>query len=145
MKFLIRCFAVILSALLVSGCSSGNGGFPQIANPPPFDFADGEELRSGMHQLAFELQRLDAALMAQEMQDSFSQTEVVDSLRNIERIAGQLREGDMSSRHTFLRDDMASFLSTVSRARMNAEANPGRLYMAGRVSGACVNCHRANQ
>jgi len=145
MKFALRNVVVLPIALGITACSSGNGAFPQIANPPPFDYADGEELRSGMHQLAFELQRLDAALMAQEIEDSYSQQEVIQSLRNIERIAGTIREGDMSSRHTFLRDDMSSFLTAVSRARMNAEANPGRFYMAGRVSGACVNCHRANQ
>ncbi|MDG2338137.1 MAG: hypothetical protein P8N94_09140 [Gammaproteobacteria bacterium] len=35
----------------------------EIANPPPFDYIDGEELRSNMHQLAFELQQLDMALL----------------------------------------------------------------------------------
>lgn len=137
-------FAALTIGLTMTACTSGDGAFPQIANPPPFDYADGEELRSGMHQLAFELQRLDAALMTQDMQDTSSNSQVVEILRNIERIAGRLREGDMSSRHTFLQDDMANFLATVNRARMNAEANPGRYYMAGRVSGACVNCHRAN-
>lgn len=145
MKFTVGIFILLMSAMMLSACSSGSGAFPQIASPPPFDFADGEELRSGMHQLAFELQRLDAALMAQDVQDTFAQREVVTTLRNIERLAGDLSAGDMSSRHTFLRNDMESFLATVSRARMNAEANPARYYMAGRVSGACVNCHQISQ
>ena len=144
MKSSIRFLAMLTLGLTISACSSGDGMFPQIANPPPFDYADGEELRSGMHQLAFELQRLDAALLPMDAQDTSTQSQVIDSLRNIERIAGRLREGDMSSRHTFLRDDMGNFLATVTRARMNAEANPGRYYMAGRVSGACVNCHQSN-
>lgn len=68
----------------------------------------------------------------------------MDSLENIERIGGLLHDGDMSMRHVFLRDDMENFLLTVRTARMGAEANPPRYYQAGRVSGACLNCHRIN-
>ena len=134
----------LLVLFSVVACNSGGAGFPQIASPPPFDFADGEELRTRMHQLAFELQRLDLALMAGESSDTISQQQIVGSLQNIERIAGVLREGDINVRHTFLRSDMNGFISTVSRARMDAESNPPRYYMAGRVSGACVNCHQVN-
>ena len=129
---------------LVAACSSSDGGFPQIANPPPFDYADGEELRAGMHLLAFELQKLDMALAGEHDENLNIQRDIVSSLQNIERIGGVLRAGDLSSTHTFLRDDMTRFLSGVNRARSDAERNPPRYYSAGRVSGACVNCHRVN-
>jgi hypothetical protein len=124
-------------------CSNG-GGFPQIANPPPFDFIDGANLRSRMHQLAFEVQRLDIALMAGEDNNNFSQPQIVESLRNIERLAGVIRSEELSVRHTFLQDDMSRFISTVSRARMSAEGTPPRYSEANRVTGACVNCHQIN-
>ena len=130
---------------LVAACGSADSGFPQIANPPPFDYADGEELRAGMHQLAFELQQLDMILVREHDESANFQQEVAGSLRNIERIGGVLRAGDLSSTHTFLRDDMTRFLSGVSRARSDAERNPPRYYSAGRVSGACVNCHQVNR
>ena len=53
----------LIAALTLFGCSANSDSFPQIANPPPFDYIDGEELRSNMHQLAFELQQLDMALL----------------------------------------------------------------------------------
>lgn len=134
----------LLAALLVSCGNSGGAGFPQIASPPPFDFVDGENLRSRMHQLAFELQRLDMTLMGADSGDMVEQQQVVQSLENIERLASVIRENELSVRHTFLSDDMAGFISTVTRARMSAESNPPQFYMAGRVSGACVNCHRVN-
>lgn len=136
-------FMVFVGSLFVA-CSSGGGSFPQIASPPPFDYADGEELRTHMHQLAFELQRLDTVLMLESSGGFVTQEEVVENLRNIERIGEYLRDGDMSTRHGFLRDDMSNFIFTVSRARMGAEDNPPRFYAAGRVSGACLNCHRKN-
>lgn len=135
-------FFVFGSALLA--CNSVSSGFPQIASPPRFDYADGEELRSGMHQLAFELQRLDTALMQELSGDVVRKEMVVEVLGNIERIAGQLRDGDMTTRHNFLRNDMENFLNTIYFAKMGMEANPPRFYQAGRVSGACINCHRIN-
>lgn len=141
--FPLSIFAVLALAT-VTACSSGSGAFPQIANPPPFDFVDGADLRSRMHQLAFEVQRLDIALMSGDSNDSYSQSGIVESLMNIERIANVVREDELSVRHTFLQDDMARFISTVGRARMSAEANPPRYSEAARVTGACVNCHQIN-
>lgn len=143
--FAARGVIAVLTLAFLTGCSSGGGGFPQIANPPPFDYADGTELRSQMHRLAFELQQLDMALTSGMERDRNSQDEIVSHLGNIANIGDDLRQGDMSTNHTFLRNDMANFLSTVNRARMAAQNNPPDYYMAGRVSGACVNCHQVSQ
>lgn len=140
-RFALAFFAV----LSLLGCSSASDTFPQIANPPPFDYADGEELRSGMHQLAFELQRLDMSLAEAYVDQPSFQREIVEGIRNIERIAGYVRESDLSVRHPFLMGDMDRFLSDVRRARMDAERSVPRYYMAGRISGGCVNCHRENR
>ena len=94
-----------------------------------------------MHQLAFELQQLDLAMLADDYRDGVFQQQVVVHLENIERLGGQLRQEDLATRHRWLLDDMTTFLGDVQRARRNAEANPPRYYLAGRVSGACVNCH----
>ncbi len=140
MKYL-SIFVGILLCLLLTNCTSNEGAFPQMADAPPFDYVDGEELRSRMHQLAFELQRLDNALASEYGENPPSQRSVVDSLRDIERIGESLQSGDLSSKHPFLLDDMNSFLADVSRAQWGASRN--RYYMAGRVAGACVTCHRS--
>jgi hypothetical protein len=142
-----RRLSALLALAILSGCSNSGGGsdFPGIGNPPDFDYAGGAELRSQMHRLAFELQQLDMALVAETSgmeTDRGTQDEIVSHLRDIERIGNDLREGDMSTSHSFLRNDMGNFLSTVNRARRAAENNPPGYYMAGRVSGACVNCHQ---
>lgn len=144
LRILCRSTFAAVAIAVVGACSSGSEGFPQIANPPPFDFVDGANLRSRMHQLAFEVQRLDSALMSGESGNSFVQPSIVESLRNIERIAGVIREDELSVRHTFLKSDMDRFISTVSRARMSAESSSPRYSEAARVTGACVNCHQIN-
>jgi|TARA_R110002096_G_scaffold435548_1_gene661412 hypothetical protein len=141
MKYLCAIIGT-LSCLLIAACASDDGSFPQVADAPPFDFVDGEEMRSRMHQLAFALQNLDSSLTTDYEENPPSQQSVVDELRDIERIAKTLQSGEISSKHPFLVNDMNKFLADVSRAQFDAERN--RYYMAGRISGACVTCHRAS-
>jgi hypothetical protein len=128
--------------LTLAGCASSNGSFPQVANPPAFDYEDGEALRSGMHQLAYALQRLDGALSDEYDETPYFQQSVIDSLNRIERVGRNLRYGDIRSKHEFLADGMDDFLSDVDTAIRYAERE--RYYMAGRVTGACISCHKAN-
>ena len=144
-KIYTRLLVLLAAIFFLTACSVNGNAFPQIANPPAFDYADGEELRSRMHQLAWELQQLDLALVTELDNNPAFQREVTDTLSNIERIAGYLQSGDISSRHTFLEDGMDRFLTDVRRARTDATLGSPRYYMAGRISGACVNCHNANR
>lgn len=131
-----------LMCLTLVGCQSNNGGFPQVAHPPAFDYVDGEELRSGMHQLAFALQRLDDDLSSEYDETPLFQQSVIDSLSKIENIGKNLRRGDISAKHEFLAEGMDEFLNDVSQAKWYVEKK--RYYMAGRVTGACISCHKAN-
>jgi len=140
MKYLSVLMGILLSLLLTS-CTSDGGSYPQVADAPPFDYVDGEELRSRMHQLAFELQMLDSALAAEYDEMPPSQQSITDHLSNIERIAESLQSGDLKSRHPFLIEDMERFQADVERAQWDASRS--RYYMAGRIAGACVSCHRA--
>ena len=144
-KPILRIVVSLIAVFSLAGCNTNSDSFPQIANPPPFDYIDGEELRSGMHQLAFELQQLDMALLDAYVDRPSFQRQIVDSIQNIERIGGYIQETDLAVRHPFLQDDMDRFLSDVNRARMDAERSVPRYYMAGRISGGCINCHSANR
>jgi len=144
-KKLSATMLTVTTMFALSACSDFTGTSPQIAYPPPFDYSDGEELRSRMTQLSYELQQLDLALMAEGDNRPSLPEQVGRNLENIERIAGFLQEGDLSSKHPFLQSNMRNFLADVRRARMDVSASPPRYYMAGRISGACINCHRSVQ
>lgn len=142
MKYL----AIILGGMammIISSCANNNGAhFPQYVDAPPFDFPNGEELRSRMHQLAFSLRRLDAALGTEyDIQNEPSQDQIVSNLRDIDRIANSIQSRELETQHPFLVDDMARFISDIEKAEWGAAR--GRYYMAGRVAGACVSCHKA--
>ena len=144
LKTLITGHLALAAMLFLTACTNSSGGFPRVASPPEFDFVDGEELRSGMHQLAFELQKLDLILLSENGNQRNDSQSIVSSLRNIERIAGTIREGDINTQHPFLRRNMDMFLADVARAREEVSRGQPSYYFAGRVSGSCVSCHRAN-
>lgn len=143
-KYISRSLILIAAGSVLTSCSGNEGSFPQIANPPPFDYVDGEELRSGMHQLAFALQRLDLVLANEDGYEPSPglQRSVLETLGDIKREGDNLQSSDLKNNHPFLADGMGRFLSDVERAQFDAKRE--RYYMAGKISGSCMSCHRAN-
>ena len=137
---------IVLSAtiMLFSGCSDFAGAVRKITYPPDFKYVTGQELRSRMEQMAFQLQLLDQALTGSNTGQP-AQQQVLGSLRNIERISANLQAGEAGSSHPFLQDFMTEFVADVERARNAAALDPPSYYFAGRLAGGCVNCHKVNR
>lgn len=147
-----RCIIVLTTIVMllplvgISGCSSDMAAaMRKVTYPPDFKYVSPDELRSSMQQLAYQLQQLDEALMPDNPQDSAQQQKVVGTLDNIERIGSRLQAGDAGASHPFLQDFMQDFLADVDNARSAASLAQPRYYLAGRVSGGCLNCHKVNR
>ena len=141
----MRYLSVLVASLLcltLTACDANTGAYPQVANPPPFDYADGDELRSRMHQLAFAIQRLDGALLNETDGGAPDQQSVIANLRHIERIGESLQTSDLNSKHPFLVDNMDRFLDDVKIAKQEALGNSYE--MAGSIASACDSCHVEN-
>ena len=136
-----------LALVVLTGCADSNPMdiIRQATYPPDFNYVSGQELQDSMDQLGYQLQQLDQALEPAESGEEVQQQEVIAVLGNIERIGTNLRAGDAGSNHPFLQDHMSDFVVDVGRARIAAMGNPPSYYLAGRVSGGCVNCHRINR
>ena len=137
------CLVTVLLALV--GCNDFAATLRQFTYPPDFTYVSSAQLQSSMQHLAYRLQQLDLVLATEAAEPPGMQQNIEDLLREIERIGSGLQAGEAGSNHPFLQDDMATFLASVRQARMAAALNPPRYYMAGRVSGGCVNCHRVNR
>ena len=140
-KIISQFLVLLVATFSLAACENNGGGYPRVADAPTLDYVDGKKLRSRMHQLEFELQMLDSSLAAEYDEGPLPQQSIVDSLRNIERIAQTLQPSDLNSSHPFLLENLDRLISDVSKAQLDAERN--RYYMAGRISGACASCHRA--
>ncbi|MCC3860504.1 hypothetical protein [Pseudemcibacter aquimaris] len=136
---------IISSVLLLVSCTNSNDqSFPQVASPPPFDYVDGQELRGNMHQLAFALLRLDSDLSRADENNPVDQQDIVQTLQRIKEIGDGIQSEDLRERHPYLVSGMYRFMNDVDQALFQASLRSPRYYMAGRISGSCVNCHRAN-
>jgi len=142
---ILRVFTFLAVALLLTACSDTGSAFETFTYPEEFNYPDDQELDLLMQQFGYALQQLDLALVSQEDDRPDLQQQVIGYLRNIERIGGNLQASDISASHPFLRDDMSVFLSDVREARLRVALFPPRYYMAGRIAGGCVNCHRVNR
>jgi hypothetical protein len=134
---------VVATVLTIGACSDPGAMIRKATYPPDFKYVSGQELRSRMNQLAYQVQLLDGALA--DSSNPAQRQEVLDTLRNIERIGVSLRAGEAGSNHPFLKDFMGNFVSDVSQARLAVSMDPPRYYIAGRVAGGCVNCHKVNR
>ena len=140
-----RAMSLALLALAMSTCADMTPTVRHEIYPPGFDVESRQPLNSRMQQLGVALQQLDLTLASLEDQPVNLQQQVIGSLQEIERIAGFLQDSELSTNHPFLRDDMNEFLVDVRTARQAVSTSPPRYYMAGRITGKCINCHRANR
>jgi len=145
--FIIRAMLLLPVLSAIGGCGDSDiaAMVRKVTYPPDFKYVTGDELRSSMNQLAYQVQLLDNALAGIDS-EQFTQLQLVlDALRNIEKIGSSLQAGDAGSSHPFLQDYMRDFVSDVGKARDAASLNPPNFYFAGRVSGGCLNCHKVNR
>jgi hypothetical protein len=137
---------LLLGVLGINGCSSEfAAAVRKVTYPPDFKYVTADELRSNMHKLAFELQQLDSALLQTNNSSPEQQKQVLQNLDNIQKIAKGLHAGDAGASHPFLDDGMGDFISRVQEAKIAASLEQPRYYLAGQVSGGCVNCHKINR
>lgn len=142
---ILRPLVLMMIVFPLAACSDFSGAFRQFTYPSDFNYSNRQELGSRMQQLGYELQQLDLALASEHDERPDLQQHVIGILLEIERIGGTVQAGDTGANHPFLQDDMASFLANVRQARIGTSLNPPRYYMAGRISGGCVNCHRVER
>lgn len=145
--FIPRAILLLPVFFAISGCSGSDiaAMVRKVTYPPDFKYVTGDELRSNMNQLAYQVQLLDNALAGIDTEQFSQLQQVLGALRNIEKIGSRLQVGDEGTNHPFLQDFMRDFVSDVGRARNAASSNPPNYYLAGRVSGGCVNCHKVNR
>jgi cytochrome c553 len=136
---------LLSAAFVMSGCNDIATMARKVTYPPDFNYVSEQEFRSQMDQLAFQLQLLDRALVTSNSEPSIQQQQVLDALRNMERIGSSLQAGEAGSSHPFLQDFMKDFMTDVEKARTAAAVDPASYYRAGRIAGGCVNCHEVNR
>lgn len=145
--YILRAILLLATLFAISGCGDSNiaAMIRKVTYPPDFNYVSGDKLRSKMTQMAYQVQLLDNELAGIDTEPFTQKQQVLGALRNIEKIASGLQAGDAGSNHPFLQGYMRDFVNDVGEASKSANLNPPNYYLAGRVSGGCVNCHSVNR
>lgn len=131
-------------ALILAACDSDNQAqTSNTPNAPAFGPAGSQASSSPMSQLSYQLALLDRELEEDEY-NMTEQSEVVTILTEMVDITSMLMAEDAGESHAFLQDDLAEFREQLGAARLAAQSDPPRYYLAGRIAGGCVNCHEVS-
>jgi len=111
--------------------------------PPNFNFIPRDRLESTMWQLADRVSRLDELVREGEPKSGVVREEAIALLADMERISTALGLGEWPSNHPRVSQNVGMFRQELAAARRALEMEPPSYFLAGSVSGACTNCHRA--
>lgn len=141
---------IIACTLLLAGCSNQfAASLRKITYPPDFKYTETNDLRSDMGKLAQQVRILDQALFEQyeetEVDKEQQRQQVLVALQKISNIAAKLEATKSGANHPFMQNYMQDFVAKVDQARVAASLEQPRYYFAGKVSGACTNCHVINR
>jgi hypothetical protein len=139
--------------LVLASCSSQfAASMRKVTYPPDFAYIEQGKLRSDMGRLAQQMRLLDQALIEQNsLHDQTSvdaerqRQKVLATLRNMGRIATELKAGNTGANHPFMQDHMQDFVAKVDKAKVAASLEQPRYFFAGKISGGCTNCHKVNR
>lgn len=142
-------FTIISLTLLLSCTSEFASSVRKVTYPHDFKYIERSELRVDMHKLTLQMEILDYALIKPTVQTQdeieAQRHQVLVALTNMGIIAAQLKAGNSGANHPFMDDYMQNLVGKIDEARTAASLAQPRYYFAGKVSGACVNCHKINR
>lgn len=124
------------------GC--GPGGLARLREhtyPPSFNYISPEQMQSTMWALAAHAEELDRLMNESTQGDEALQAQVIGLLTEMDRDAQKLGPGEWPSNHPRVSRNVEAFRRELRDARRAAGQAPPNYFLAGSVTGACVQCH----
>ena len=128
----------MLSAMVIAGCS----GVRVDTYPPDFTYLPTSEIKGTMTRMSVEIWRINDILDRNETVVGYQRDEILDALRALERSAQNMGAGWQLTNHALIDENIDAFKDSVVDARLAIEREPPNYYLAGKLSGSCLACHR---
>ena len=130
----------LLSFLLLAGACAAPQAVRDITYPKGFRYYSKEELSTAMGRMAEDVEALDEILRTG-ADSPEARARVIELLQDLKRRAEGLEAPGALTNHPRLARNLPLFLKAVEAARLEAERDPPRYYLAGNIVGACMHCH----
>lgn len=131
-------WALLSGALFIAGCS----GVRVDTYPPDFTYLPRDEIRDTMTRMSVEIWRINDILDRNETVASYQREEIIEALRALERSSEKLGAGWRLTNHALIDENIDGFRDSVVDARLAVEREPANYYLAGKLSGSCLACHK---
>ncbi len=94
-----------------------------------------------MGRFSANLWRIDAILADSETVLPYQREEIINLLKDIEKVADELGAGPQVTSHLLIDEHIDKFRSDVQKARQAVEREIPNYFLVGRLSGSCTACH----
>jgi len=113
----------------------------KVTYPPDFSYISKQKLQSTMHQFAWYTTLLDNSLRDTSAVSLEQRQNAISILNKMETLSLELGTQSLSSNHNIVSFNIDQFRHNIVNARTGLEQEPPNYYLAGSVSGYCLNCH----
>ncbi len=110
--------------------------------PQTFHYLDRTQLRGTMGLFANHIRQLNNLLQDETNQVPDRQAQIVGNLQAMELAANQLKPTGEISGHRLIDQNLDAFREELRKAREAAGTEPPHYFLAGKLVGACMACHR---
>lgn len=145
-RIIHRVFFIIILIFLLSGCQKGVLETVRKATyPPDFNYISKEKLTDTMQSFAWYTTLLDNTLRNTSSVTRDQRLSAITILEKMEKLSLDLGNEELTSNHDIVSFNIDQFRQRIIIARKGLLQNPPNYYLAGSVSGYCLNCHAINK
>ncbi len=129
---------LMLCAGLIAGCAE----MRKSTYPSDYVYLEKKEITGEMFQMSQYLREIDQILLDDSTVSSEQQKRIIVVLNKIGASANKLGGDNVRTNHLILDEHIDQFRSEVDLALRDASADPPNYFALGRLSGACLGCHK---
>jgi hypothetical protein len=142
----LKTAGIFASLLIASACQNGVlDTVRKVTYPPDFNYISEQELSSTMQTFAWYTTLLDNYLRDPSRVSRDQLLESIRILEKMEKLSLKLGTETLTSNHDFVSFNIDAFRNSIIEARKGLQQSPPNYYLAGAVSGYCLNCHSLSE
>jgi len=142
----LKSVLIVTALALISGCQNGVlENVRKVTYPPDFNYISEDKLTNTMQSFAWYTTLLDNSLRDTASVTREQRLSAIQILGKMETLSMKLGTESMTSNHAIVSFNIDAFRSSIIEARDGLKQSPPNYYLAGRLSGYCVNCHSLRQ
>jgi hypothetical protein len=142
----LKALLLLAAMVFLAGCQNGVlEKIRKVTYPPDFNYISKEKLTDTMQTFAWYTTLLDNNLRDTSSVTRDQLLSAIEILEKMEKLSMRLGTESLSSNHNIVSFNIDAFRESIVDARKGLQQSPPNYYLAGTLSGYCINCHSLRQ